>query len=74
MPLMGVMLSSKVALLASMSVLSTVKALKIGKLMVLMLGQEPATVNFWLRDEKANSRVLAVRNGRALGILSRSVW
>jgi len=42
-------------------------------LMVLMLGPEPATMNFWLRDEKVNSRVLAVRNGRALGILSRSV-
>jgi hypothetical protein len=41
-----------------------------GRSIVLMLGQEPRTTKFWFNIERANSRVLVVKNKTALGILS----
>jgi len=52
---------------------SIVRVSKTLRAMVLKLAwsQEPGTTKFWFRAEKAKSRALAVRNGRALGIFFR---
>ena len=53
--------------LASISFVSIVRGSKIGRSMVLMLGHVPETTKFWFNAENANSRVLVVKNGSALG-------
>ena len=53
--------------LSSMSVVSIASGEKIGRSIVSMLGHEPGTMKLWFNAENANSRVLVVRNGSALG-------
>ena len=69
MELSSATLNSSVCCLASISVVSTVKGLKIGRGIVLMFGQEPGTTKPWLSALNANSRVEVVRKGSAEGIL-----
>ena len=63
------MLNSKVCCLASISAVSTFKVLKIGREMVLMLGQGLGITKTWLDALNANSRVEVVRKGSTEGIL-----
>ena len=55
----------------SLGEVRTVKGEKIGRAMVLELGQELGMTKFWFRALKANSRVEVVRKGRAEGSLER---
>lgn len=54
---------------AETGLVTTVRAEKTGRLMVLEFGHEPLTTKFWLRAEKANSLLDRVRKGLADGIL-----
>jgi hypothetical protein len=62
-------LNSRVWVSGAIGAVTRVSGAKIGRGIVLMLRREPGTMKVWTRGEKANSRVLVVIKGRALGTL-----